>query len=151
MDFTDQVIWVTGASSGIGEGLVRALDLVGAKLILSSRNVDELERVRTTCTRPHDHMVVPLDLSKQTEFPAAAAQVLEHYERIDVLINNGGISQRAYAVDATAESERSLMEVDYFGPVALTKTVLPSIARKRAVAHIISTHTHEAPTTFLGQ
>ncbi|MCF7689465.1 MAG: SDR family oxidoreductase [Cephaloticoccus sp.] len=132
MPFTDQVIWITGASSGIGEGLVHALDLAGARLVLSSRNVSALERVRAACTRPEAHRVVPLDLARAATFPAAVQQVLSHFGRIDILVNNGGISQRALAVEATKASERALMEVDYFGPVALTKAVLPAMRARQA-------------------
>lgn len=125
MDFNGQVIWITGASSGIGEGLALELDRLGAGLVLSSRNKDAIERVRARCSRPGDHLLLPLDLANPNDFPALTAQVMTRFGRIDLLVNNGGISQRALAVEASAESEQTLMEVDYFGPVALTKAVLP--------------------------
>lgn len=131
MNFADQVIWITGASSGIGEGLAQALSQAGARLVLSSRRPEELERVRRACDQPERHLVLPLDLTRPGDFAAAVERVVAHFGRIDVLINNGGISQRALAVEASPESERTVMEADYFGPVALTKAVLPVMQRQR--------------------
>lgn len=125
-------MWITGASSGIGEALAHEFAHAGARLVLSSRRPSELERVRLACARPEDHFVVPLDLARSETFPAAAAEVLARCGRVDVLVNNGGVSQRALAADATPEVERALMEVDYFGPVALTKAVLPAMRARRA-------------------
>ncbi|MBW7894061.1 MAG: SDR family oxidoreductase [Opitutaceae bacterium] len=132
MRFADQVIWITGASSGIGEGLALALAAQGAQLVLSSRRPNELERVRRACAQPERHLVWPLDLAQGESFAAAVAQVQARYGHVDVLINNGGVSQRALATEASAESERRLMEVDYFGPVALTKAVLPVMRAQRS-------------------
>jgi dehydrogenase/reductase SDR family protein 7B len=136
MNFSGQVVWITGASSGIGEALARRFAREGARLILSSRRPEELERVRRTCERPDDHAVVPLDLTHGETFPGIVAAVLTRHGHIDVLVNNGGVSQRARAADAALAVERALMEVDYFGPVALTKAVLPSMLARRA-GHIV--------------
>jgi dehydrogenase/reductase SDR family protein 7B len=136
MKFSGQVVWITGASSGIGEALARALAQEGARLVLSSRRRDELERVRRACERPDDHVALPLDLTHSETFPAAVNDVLAHCGRIDVLVNNGGVSQRALAAEAKPEVERALMEVNYFGPVALTKAVLPAMRARRA-GHVV--------------
>ncbi|HEX2853859.1 MAG TPA: SDR family oxidoreductase [Opitutaceae bacterium] len=132
MKLADKVVWITGASSGIGEALAHAFAREGARLVLSSRRVDELERVRRACSRADEHVVLPLDLARCETFPAAVAGVLARCKRIDVLVNNGGVSQRALATNATLEVERALMEVNYFGPVALTKAVLPVMRQQRA-------------------
>ena len=136
MTFNGQVVWITGASSGIGEALARRFAEEGARLILSSRRVDELERVRRSCVRSSEHRVVALDLARPASFPATVRHVLVDAGRIDVLVNNGGVSQRARALDATDAAERAIMEVDYFAPVALTKAVLPSMLARRA-GHIV--------------
>lgn len=136
MNLANKVVWITGASSGIGEALACALAREGARLVLSSRRVDELERVRRACARADEHVVVPLDLARCDTFPAAVSEVLARCGRIDVLVNNGGVSQRALAADATLEVERALMEVNYFGPVALTKAVLPTLRAQRA-GHVV--------------
>ncbi len=132
MKFGNQVVWITGASSGIGEAAARAFAREGARLVLSSRRADELERVRLSCENAENHLVLPLDLAKADAFPAAVAEVLARCGQIDVLVNNGGVSQRSLAMDAALEVERAIMEVDYFAPVALTKAVLPSMLARRS-------------------
>jgi dehydrogenase/reductase SDR family member 7B len=136
MRFAGKIVWITGASSGIGEASAYAFAREGARLVLSSRRAGELERVRRTCGRPQEHIVVALDLTRSETFPAVVAEVLRRCGHIDVLLNNGGVSQRALVNDATAEVERALMEVNYFGPVALTKAVLPSMLARR-MGHIV--------------
>jgi dehydrogenase/reductase SDR family member 7B len=132
MRFSGKTVWITGASSGIGEATAYAFAHEGARLVLSSRRVDELERVRRTCARSDEHLVAPLDLARSETFRAIVAETLVRCDGIDVLINNGGVSQRALVADATLEVERALMEVDYFGQVALTKAVLPSMRARRS-------------------
>jgi dehydrogenase/reductase SDR family member 7B len=132
MRFANQAVWITGASSGIGEAAARAFAREGARLVLSSRRPDELERVRRTCEGSDEHHVVTLDLAQPDTFPAVVAHVTAQCGAVDVLVNNGGVSQRGRACDTTAEVERALMEVNYFGPVALTKAVLPAMRARGA-------------------
>ncbi len=121
-----KVVWLTGASSGIGEALAYALAKEDVKLVLSARRVDELNRVAANCKIPTtDFLVLPLDLEKTEEFEPKKDKVLEKFGRVDVLINNGGISQRSLAIDTPVEVDRMLFEVNFFGTVALTKTLLP--------------------------
>lgn len=136
MTFAGQVVWITGASSGIGEATAYAFARAGARLVLSSRRLDELERVRRGCVRPDDHLVLGLDLARPESFPAAVAAVLARYDGIDVLVNNGGVSQRGLAAETAPAIERGLMEVNYFGPVALTKAVLPAM-RARGAGRVV--------------
>lgn len=136
MRFTGQVVWITGASSGIGEAVAQAFARKGARLVLSARRTAELERVRRACAGADQHVVAPLDLACPAAFPGIVSDLLARVGRIDVLINNGGISQRALVSDASLESERTVMEVDYFGTVALTKAVLPAMRARRA-GHIV--------------
>ena len=134
--FNNKVVWITGASSGIGEALALAFAQEGARLVLSSRRPAELERVRAACANPESHHIVPLDLTRTETLATALAEVERRCGAVDVLVNNGGVSQRALAVETTAEVERALMEVNYFGQVALTKAVLPSMLARRA-GHIV--------------
>ncbi len=139
MTFSGQVVWITGASSGIGEALARRFADEGARLVLSSRRPGELERVRLACARPDEHVVVPLDVSRPETFSDAVAQVLARAGRIDLLVNSAGVSQRARALDASAGIERQIMEIDFFGTVALSKAVLPHmIAQRRGHLVVIS-------------
>ena len=80
MRFAGQIVWITGASSGIGEAAAYEFAREGARLVLSSRRPDELERVRRACARPDDHIVVPLDLARSETFPAVVADVLARCE-----------------------------------------------------------------------
>lgn len=124
--FNNQVVWITGASSGIGEALARELARHGARLVLSARNADALGRVQAACA-PAEALVLPLDVSQPDQFAAAVAAVWARYGRLDLLINAGGISQRALALDTAPAVDRRLMEVNYFGTVGLTKAVLPRL------------------------
>lgn len=127
--FSNKRIWITGASSGIGEALSRAFAHHGAHLILSARNETELNRVAALCQEAGAASVLikVLDLAQHDAIPLAVEQVLRQTGKIDVLINNGGISQRARALDTRLDVDKRLMDVNYFGTVALTKAVLPSM------------------------
>lgn len=134
--FSGQVVWITGASSGIGEALAVAFSNAGAKLVLSARRSDELERVAAKCT---DAFVLPMDLSQSDHFGALTAQVLARFGRVDVVVHNGGISQRSWVKDTGMQVHRRIMEVNYFGAVALTRAVLPSmLANQRGQFVVIS-------------
>lgn len=125
--FDGQRIWITGASSGIGEALAYALAGQGARLVLSARRVAELERVRAACAQPEQHLVYPLDMAVPDSF-AAAVQALEaQHGPIDVLILNAGIAQRSWARDTSVAVDRQLMTINFLGPIALSKALLPSM------------------------
>ena len=126
MYFKNKVIWITGASSGIGEALSVLLDKEGAELIISGSNKEKLEKVfNKISTKNKHHMVVAFDLSNPEEIKKAAGYVLKNKEHIDILINNGGISQRSYAADTPIEVDRKIMEINFFGNIYLTKLVIP--------------------------
>jgi len=134
-DFQNKTVWITGASSGIGEALCRRFDREGARLILSSRNRQELERVRSSLSR-RDHIVLPLDLGVQAEFPDKVKQALAGADRIDILINNGGVSQRSLALETNIEVDKRLFDINFFGAVGLTKALLPAMIA-RGGGHIV--------------
>jgi short-subunit dehydrogenase len=135
--FEGKVVWVTGASSGIGEALVRAVAERGASVVLSGRRHEMLRAVQASCRRCDDHLVLPLDLADTAAIPTAVEQVIERFGRIDVLINNAGITQRGLAAETPLAIDRRIMEVNYFGPVALTKAVLPSMIARRS-GHLVA-------------
>jgi short-subunit dehydrogenase len=135
--FRNKVVWITGASSGIGEALVKAFAKEGSLIILSSRNIQELERVRAEAgLSDTNSMILPLDLAGTQNIVSKVQQVLSKYNRIDILINNGGLSQRAMAEDTDISIDRQIMEVNFFGTVALTKAVLP-VMQKQKSGHIV--------------
>ncbi|MDM1269527.1 SDR family NAD(P)-dependent oxidoreductase [Acinetobacter indicus] len=130
-DLTGKVVWITGASSGLGKALAKECALQGADVILTARRYEELEKVRVTLLNPERHVSVCADITDESQVRHAYAQVLATKGRIDWLINNAGLSQRALIQDTTMQTERAIMEVDYFSQVFLTKTVLPTfIAQK---------------------
>ena len=119
------IVWITGASSGIGEAAAKKFSKEGYAMILSSRNVSELERVKESCAFPQDVRLLPLDLSETSSLPEKAATAIALFGGLDLLLHNGGISQRSLIKETQLEVDRRLMEVNYFGTVALTKAVLP--------------------------
>lgn len=129
--FDNKVIWITGASSGIGEALVKELTLnTNAKIILSSRKEEQLYAVAENTGLTHSrYAVLPLDLAHYKSMPDMAGKAIEKFGKIDILINNAGLSQRSLAMETDIEIDKHLMEVDYLGTVALTKAVVPYMIR----------------------
>ena len=127
--FRNQVAWITGASSGIGEALALQFATEGAKVVLSARREEELNRVKELCIgkglSSEEILVLPLDVTDQDSMPGAVQRVTDFFGRIDWLINNAGISQRSLCVDTDISVYRQLFEVDVIGQIALTKKVLP--------------------------
>ncbi|PKP96816.1 MAG: short-chain dehydrogenase [Alphaproteobacteria bacterium HGW-Alphaproteobacteria-13] len=119
----DQCWWVTGASSGIGAALARALAARGAKLILSGRNVAALEAVAADCGP--GTMLLPFEATDYDALPALAEQAWGWQGRIDGLVNNAGISQRSLAVDTDFAVYQRIVDVDLLAPIALTQQLLP--------------------------
>jgi short-subunit dehydrogenase len=138
---TNNVIWVTGASSGIGEALVYELAKKNVKLIISSRRKEELERVKGNCipqAQPNIR-VLPLDLAEPSTLKLSVEAALQLFGHIDILINNGGISQRSLAKDTALEVDRKIMEIDYFGTIALTKYLIPHFIKRKSGHYVTVT------------
>ncbi|RZM05415.1 MAG: SDR family oxidoreductase [Pedobacter sp.] len=121
----NKVIWITGASSGIGEALVYAYNKQGAKLILSSRNRDELYRVKSNCASPITVHVLPLDLEKTESLEQKGADAMRIFGMIDLVIHCGGVSQRGLAIETPVSVEQRIMNINFWGTVVLTKSLLP--------------------------
>lgn len=131
-EFKDKVIWITGASSGIGEALALAFASEGARLVLSARREEELKRVGAASGLPElDLMLLPFDLKNTSNASGLAAQVINKFGRIDVLVNNGGVSQRSEASETSEILMREMMEINYFSAVNLTQAVLPYMKRQK--------------------
>lgn len=120
-----RIIWITGASSGIGEALVYEHFKAGDKLIISSRNRDELFRVKGNCQNSFNVHVLPLDLSETETLTEKAADAIRIFGSIDLLINSGGVSQRALALATDLNTEQQIMNTNFWGTVILSKAVLP--------------------------
>lgn len=120
-----KTIWITGASSGIGEALAYALSKKGCSLILSSRKEAELKRVKENCLNSKNVEIVPLDISEFDTLSSKTTLALSLFGPIDILINNAGISQRSLILNTDFEVYKKLMDIDYLGTVGLSKALLP--------------------------
>ncbi len=133
--FNDKVVWITGASSGLGEALAIECAKENAKLVISARRESELVRVKTACAKYIDEasiLILPLDVTDLSNVEAEVQKVIQKFNRIDVLINNAGVVQRSYVIDTPVALERKLFEVNYFGSVILSKAVLPIMQKQKS-------------------
>lgn len=138
---SNQVIWITGASSGIGEALAYELARHRVKLILSARRKEELERVKGNCLKQAQPniRILPLDLSQSDTLKLSTEAAIQLFGHVDILINNGGISQRSLVRDTKLEVDRRIMEVNYFGTIALTKYLLPHFLSRKGGRYVVVT------------
>lgn len=128
MNVKNKTIWITGASSGIGEALCYELAKDDCKLVISSRRVDELKRVKEQCNLDDSKVfILPFDLLNIPSAMKLAQQAVNAFGKVDILINSGGISQRSFVKDTPLEIDRKIMEVNYFATIALSKAVLPQM------------------------
>ena len=136
--YHNKVVWITGASSGIGEAMAREFANQGAILVLAARNMEKLNQLRDTLPNAEIHTVVPLDLSDLSKVDAVVSSVINQVGRVDVLVNNGGISQRSLVGETPLEVDRKIMEVNFFGAVGLTKALLPALRETHGQIIVIS-------------
>jgi dehydrogenase/reductase SDR family member 7B len=134
--FTNKIVWITGASSGIGEALTYELAKQGAKIIISARRQEELKRVQQQAGASNIY-VLPLDLEAAASFPEKVQEALGAFSQIDIMIHNGGISQRSTVKDTLPAVQRKVMEVDYFSYIELTRLLLPHMQARKA-GHIVA-------------
>jgi len=134
--FREKVVWITGASSGIGEALAYAFSREGAHLVLSARRRDRLEQVRENCPGAGKVLILPFDVTHTDCHQTMVSAVIEHFGQVDILVNNAGISQRSLVQETVLEVDRRIMEVNYFGVISLTKAVLPFMLQRNS-GHIV--------------
>jgi short-subunit dehydrogenase len=130
MNFVGKTIWITGASSGIGRAVAIELSNKNTYLILSGRNKKTLNEVAAICKDNGSSVnVVTLDLSDENSIKKAIKTVLDDDLKVDCLLQFGGISQRSFAKETPLFVDRKIFEVNYFGTIALTKAILPSMIK----------------------
>ena len=139
MSFTNKVVWLTGASSGIGKATALALSENDAKLIISSRNIKKLEEVRMLCKTPENVKILQVDLDDYHNLEKLVQEAISLFGSIDILINNGGISQRALAIDTGLIVDKQLFKTNYFGTVALSKALLPYFVTRKSGHFVVIT------------
>lgn len=139
-DLAGKVVWLTGASSGIGEALAYELALKNVKLILSARRKDELQRVKEKCAGDqNDIAILTIDLEDHFALSQKAKEAETLFGPIDILVNNAGISQRDTVLNTSLEVSKRLMDINYFGTIALSKSLLPSMVKRKSGHHVIVT------------
>jgi len=121
-----KVIWITGAGSGIGAELAKQYNENGNTLILSGRKKQPLVELTDSLQNAE---ALPLDVTNEIEIEQAVNYILGKYGRVDVLINNAGVSQRSLTKDITNEVGKALMDVNFYGSIHLTKALLPSMLK----------------------
>ncbi|XP_078414725.1 dehydrogenase/reductase SDR family member 7B isoform X3 [Cetorhinus maximus] len=139
----DAVVVITGASSGLGKECARVFHAAGARLILCGRNKQKLEELVKELTvmvndkkKTHTPHVVTFDLADLDTVRSSAEEILNCFGQVDVLINNAGISYRGNILDTAIGVDKDVMNTNYFGPVALTKAILPSMVQRRS-GHVV--------------
>lgn len=136
-DLRGKTVWITGASSGIGEALSRAFSARGARLVLSARREERLHALAASL--PTEAHVLPLDMSDIDSLAGRAQEALARVGAIDMMVHNAGVGQRSLAAETSVAVDRKMMDTNYLGPVALTKALLPSMqARKSGTFVVIS-------------
>lgn len=131
--YQDKVVWITGASSGIGEATVYAMANAGAKLVISARRSEELQKVATRSGLDSSRiLIVPMDVTEYDQFDLTVKKVKDFFGRIDILFNNAGISQRSFVIDTDISVYKKLLEVDLISVIALTKAVLPIMITQKS-------------------
>ena len=123
-DQLNKTAWITGASSGIGEALAKAIVASGGYAILSGRNVAELQRVATETGATERCLILPFDTVDYASLADKVAAAIAFQGHIDVLVNNAGISQRSPALDTDLSVYQRIVDVDLLAPIALTQALL---------------------------
>lgn len=138
MDMENKVVWITGASSGIGEALAVEMGRRGAALVLSSRRRDRLIEVGGKCGIADEKLfLLPLDLADIDSLPEKANMAETAFGRIDILINNAGVSQRSKVSETEITVIKKIIDVNFLSGVVLTKEVLTGMLARRA-GHIVA-------------
>ena len=139
MDFSNKIIWITGASSGIGKDLAIELSNQSAKIILSSRRKEDLKLVKNACKSSSEVKIVVLDLEDYTNLQPKVDEALAAFGTIDILVNNGGISQRSFVKDTNFSVDKRIMDINYLGTVALSKAILPYFIKNKKGHFVVTT------------
>jgi short-subunit dehydrogenase len=136
--FRNKVVWLTGASSGIGKELAIALSKSGASLILSSRKMQDLEATRTSCEQT-DILLLPFDLENEEDLQSATNKAWQWKSGIDILFNNGGISQRAKALDSSFETDKKVFRINFLSNILLSKIIARKMIDSGRIGQLVIT------------
>ncbi|MEI6313154.1 MAG: SDR family oxidoreductase [Bacteroidota bacterium] len=129
----NSVVWVTGASSGLGEALTYQLAAEGARLVITSNEPEGLARVAQKTGLAADKILVLPATLENFDADDLTKKVIAHFGTIDILINNAGVLQKAFFEDTNEEIERKIMEINYFASIKLTRAALPYIKQQKGM------------------
>lgn len=123
-DLKNKIVWVTGASSGIGASLVTQLNNLGTTVIASARRKEKLVELKKKSTNPKNIIIIPLDITNTNTIKKAIVKI-QQLDKLDLVIHNAGISQKGLVIENEMKIDRTIMETNYFGTISLTKAVMP--------------------------
>lgn len=138
MEIRNKTVWITGASSGIGEACAIAFAKKGAALILSARNESKLHEVAAKCTNAQAIHVLPMDVADHDTLEAKTKEAIQKTGQVDILINNAGISQRSLVINSSLALDKKVFDVNYFGNVGITRALLPHMIGRRTGAIVVT-------------
>jgi dehydrogenase/reductase SDR family member 7 len=138
MNLTNKVVWITGASSGIGEALAAVFAQEGCRLVLSARREHELLRVKGNLPSNTSVLILPMDMLAMDSFQDLTTQVIAHFGQIDIVVHNAGISQRELLVNTAPQDVRRLMDTNFTSVVTLTQCVLPYMLQRQTGAFLVT-------------
>jgi len=136
--FNGKVCWVTGASSGIGEALVKALSLEGASVIISARNESNLNRVKSQCKNPEKIVILPCDMETTHYLPQVAQACWDTFHNIDYVFLNAGIAIRDTVINTETNLIRKVMNTNFLSAAVIARTLLPAMVKKGS-GHLVVT------------
>ena len=139
MSINNKVVWITGASSGIGKALAIEFSKINVNLILSSRKKESLELVKGLCKNPSLVKIITLDLEDYYNLQPKVDEAITCFGKVDILVNNGGISQRSLVKDTKISVDKRIMDINYLGTVALTKAILPHFIKNKNGQFVVTT------------
>lgn len=137
-----KVVIITGASSGLGEALAHVFYACGCKIILISRRKEELDRVKNILMNTHvivptyPPVVLPIDITNINNLQTEITKIIDIHGRIDILINNAGISYRGEIINTNMDVDIKVMLTNYFAQIALAKVILPYMIKQQS-GHIV--------------
>lgn len=138
MDVNNKSVWITGASSGIGEACAVAFAKRGCSLILSARNEQKLNEVKGKCQGASAVHILPMDVKDHDSLEAKTKEAISKTGHIDVFINNAGITQRSLISESSLALDKEIMDVNFFGNVGLTRAILPHMTKRKSGAIVVT-------------
>ncbi|MFI5154211.1 MAG: SDR family NAD(P)-dependent oxidoreductase [Chitinophagales bacterium] len=136
--YQNKICWITGASSGIGASLAISLSRLGARLILSARTRENLEKVRIQCSDPDKVVILVCDMESLSDLSAVAKESWTIYKRIDYVFLNAGFAVRDMVINTDLEMFQKEMNINYFSSVVISKTLLPFMLERKSGAFVVT-------------